>query len=261
MVDETRAPKTRSGVPALPVPKRAVSTRGFVRARAGGALAGATVCVVKPSGDPGTSEQCVDTDTSGRFAFAEGLEDARSLLASALGYQSRLQSLGQDVVLEEDVVIELDPGGEHLSGQVVDASGGPVMGAVVTLRGHSDVVVGAAVAGSDGRFEITESPSAIEVCAHAEAYSRTCKEVAGPSNEHVLVLAPESRIMGQVLTRTSGRAVVGASVIASNRKGLSSPASPKTSASILVHHKSRTALRQIRRYFSSLPQTDGRRAG
>jgi hypothetical protein len=186
---------------------------------------------MKASRKGGISEQCVDTDTSGRFEFTQAFAASSGLLlASALGYRSREQVLQQDAALNENVVIELDPGGENLSGQVVDASGGPVASAMVTLRGNSDAVTGAVLSGSDGRFEITESPGVLEVCAQADAYSRTCREIAGPSDEHILVLTQESRIMGRVLTRPGGEAVAGASVIAWNRNGLHVPARRTSSA-------------------------------
>lgn len=227
---EPSAREARSRAPAQAHSNLAGSTPGVVRARAGEGLEGATVCVAKPAGDPGSFERCVETDEGGRFEFAEGLEPATSVLASAVGYRSRLQQLERDATPNEELLIELDPGGDALSGQVVDASGGAVIGALVTLRGASDAVIGAASSDADGRFEITASMDGVELCARAEAYSRTCRLAADSSEEHVLVLAPESVITGRVLTRASETAVAGASVIASNRNGLHVPPRSTVSA-------------------------------
>jgi hypothetical protein len=179
---------------------------------------------VKASRDVSGPEQCVHADLGGRFAFTDLPGTTNRVVASARGYVSQQRAIERLSTAPESVELVLEPAREHVYGHVVDASGGFVTGAVITLRASADAVVGATLSGSDGAFEIARVPGADDLCAQAEMYSRTCSSVGDPAAEQVLILTQESRIVGRVLTHTAGRAVVGASVVASNRNGLQIPA-------------------------------------
>jgi hypothetical protein len=207
----------------LPIAPAHRSLHGVVRARAGSALQGVTVCFLKASAEVRVSGACVDTDGAGQFGFSELPSEARSVLASRHGYRPHREIL-DPATTSLDLVIELDAGGESVTGRVVDASGGSVLGALVTLRGNGDAAMAVASSALEGRFELASSPGAVEVCAQAEAYSRTCSALGDPSEEHVLVLTPESKIVGRVRSKVDGSGIVGASVVASNRNGLRVPA-------------------------------------
>jgi hypothetical protein len=126
-------------------------------------------------------------------------------------------------VVKARPVIGFDAAQASLAGSVVDASGGPVIDARVTLRGSADVIIAMTSSARDGRFEIATSRDAVEICAQAEAYSRTCSVLGASREEQVLILTPESRIVGRIRRRSDGSAIVGATVVASNRNGLRIP--------------------------------------
>jgi hypothetical protein len=205
-------------------PPRAPSLRGLVRAHTGRALAGAVVCLVDTTDESPDSNGCVNTDPTGRFAFATLPSDAHAVLASLPGYRPERKPLAGK--LDVDLVIELELGEDGLGGHVVDATGGPVKAALVTLRGNAEATLAVTASASDGVFEIARSPGAIEVCAQAEAYSRTCRGLGGAAEDYVLVLAPESRIIGQVRNQADGKSIPHATVTASNHNGLQIP--PRT---------------------------------
>jgi protocatechuate 3,4-dioxygenase beta subunit len=116
-----------------------------------------------------------------------------------------------------------------LRGEVVDARGGAVIGAAVTVRAASGALVATASSDADGKFALNAAPGVLELCAWAEAYSRTCSEVVAPSEGHVLTLAPEAVISGRVLTRGAGTPRAGVLVTATNVDGLRIPARAVTS--------------------------------
>jgi hypothetical protein len=183
----------------------------------------------RPTSDeaPGL-DRCVSADTFGHFVLSNVLASADAILASAAGYRSRVSMLDSVRPANAEIVIELELGGEAVAGYVVDATGGPVAGAQVTLRVSSGAIAGATLSASDGAFAITDSPGIIELCVQAEAYSRACSEARVPSEGNVLVITPESRIVGQVVTRATGRPAAGVSVKALNFNGLHIPARSTT---------------------------------
>jgi hypothetical protein len=222
LIERREAVRGKAKWPVLLAATAARSLHGLVRTRAGRALAGATVCLVNASGEVRISGACIETGPAGEFGFSEPPSDARAVLASLHGYQAHREALGPATPSLE-FVIELDAAEESLAGSVVDASGGFVTGALVTLRGKADAAIAVTSSALDGRFEMAISPGAVEVCAQAEAYSRTCSALGAPSEEHLLILTPESRIVGRVRRRADGSGIAGASVIASNRNGLHIP--------------------------------------
>jgi hypothetical protein len=87
-----------------------------------------------------------------------------------------------------------------VSGRVVDALGGPILGAVVTaFRGRSTLLLSSTVTVSDGRFEMRVAPGPVRIVAQAEAYSTVQQQAAAPASDLTLALAPASRIFGRVL--------------------------------------------------------------
>jgi hypothetical protein len=125
---------------------------------------------------------------------------------------------------------ELEPGELELAGEVVDATGGSVAEASVTITTLSSKLVGTSRSRADGTFVIHVPAGNFQVCARAEAYSEACTEATAPSNGHVLTLVPASTILGKVLERATGRALAGVSVSAANRNGLRVPERASSSA-------------------------------
>lgn len=124
----------------------------------------------------------------------------------------------------------LEHGELEVAGEVVDGTGGPVAGAIVTLATLSSQRSATILSGADGTFAFRVAPGNFMLCARAEAYSEACTEAMAPSNDHLLTLVPASMIVGKVLERRTKRPLAGVTVVASNRNGLRVPARGSVSA-------------------------------
>lgn len=115
-------------------------------------------------------------------------------------------------------------GKAQLSGLVFDASGGPIVGATITVRqlpsglpfltGRGRAPMGpqaSATSDTQGAFKINVPPGLVVIEASAEAYAPVFKQVRAPADGVSLVLLPSSSIVGRV-QRLNGSAVAGAKV-------------------------------------------------
>src|SRR6478752_2975849 len=171
---------------------------GSVRSREDQPVARANVCVFNADDACCSSANCTETNAEGRFSLGELGERAGSslmLLASAPGYLSKLEALSDDASLR----ITLERGGETVSGTVVDASGGPIPGAVVTLQPHGSEAPTMLVSDAHGAFSGQSAVRELDVLARAEAYSSARLAIRAPASGVTLSLAPAAAIAGKVV--------------------------------------------------------------
>ncbi len=112
-----------------------------------------------------------------------------------------------------DVRFELDAGGLPVSGLVSDIGGGPVAGATVHAKASTGLPV-AALTDEDGRYKLQLPPGRHELSVwdldYQEASARI--DVRGQGSGIDFELMPAATLSGQVIARTSGEPVAGASV-------------------------------------------------
>jgi hypothetical protein len=136
------------------------SISGFVRSREGQAIENSRVCAAPVSSEvfwtPNVT--CAATDSKGGYRIGPLVSTAYVVSASAEGFQPASALLGGNILLGQGeaktgVDIVLQAGGAKLSGLVLDATGGPISGAVIRVLRQAlphDTVV--ARSGPDGRF-------------------------------------------------------------------------------------------------------------
>lgn len=111
-----------------------------------------------------------------------------------------------------------------VSGSVVDASGGPVEGALILVRSFaSPGPLASGISDAEGRFRVAAPLGYSEVSAQLEAYSRAALAVQAPAEDVRLVLAPGAVIEGHVVDRTTGKPLPQLTVRAENRNGVRAP--------------------------------------
>lgn len=144
-----------------------------------------------------------------------------ALLASAAGFRAReFLVTGPS---EEHLVLTLDAlHGGVIAGHVLDASGGPIPGALVMARVSAREGGGLAMAQSDaaGAYQLEIAARYADLSARADAYSLATRWVEVPSSGVNLLLAPGASACGHVIERGTGRGVEGTSVHARNTNGL-----------------------------------------
>jgi carboxypeptidase family protein len=204
---------------AVPVYERAPALAGVVRSSTGRPLLGATICVLDAPGASADELRCQPTDHEGRFELSGRDLEGTALLATAPGHISGRQRLepirasGRPASVE----ITLHPGGAEIAGRVVDASGGPVAGAVVTLRPPGALAVTAVVMSeADGRFAAHVPDGTFDVIARAEAYSQAARRARSPARGVTLALAPAAAIVGKVVSGDTDQPVGSVSVRATS---------------------------------------------
>jgi hypothetical protein len=108
--------------------------------------------------------------------------------------------------------IVLAAGGARLAGIVLDATGGPIAGAIV--KGMSPSATSAAIvqSGDDGRFVLRVDPGMTDVTAEAFGYAAATASHVAPSDDLVLTLIPGSSIQGVVVAEGTGAPVDGVDV-------------------------------------------------
>jgi protocatechuate 3,4-dioxygenase beta subunit len=109
----------------------------------------------------------------------------------------------------------LDSGGVEVLGSVLDATGGTVPFAVVTIRSsmapHLTTLV---QSDSNGEFVAPAPEGQVEVIAQAEAYSQATQRVHAPARGVRLMLAPGAEVVGRVLDAETEEPIAGLSVFA-----------------------------------------------
>jgi carboxypeptidase family protein len=99
----------------------------------------------------------------------------------------------------------------EISGAVVDATGGGVVGAVVSAQADSAQLAWTS-SGADGHFTLRLPPGHFEIVARAEAYSEAMSWVRAPARGVRLVLAPSASLAGRVVSRVTGEPIAGVTV-------------------------------------------------
>jgi hypothetical protein len=151
-----------------------------------------------------------------------GVRRLPSALATrpARAAQSARQEAPAMRVISGDVREQGVRGGEKISGHVVDAVGGSVGGAWVSVSGGPEPAY--SVSNADGSFELNLAPGPGRLQVRAEGYSKLERDVWIPSSEVELVLVPASSIRGRVTTET-GEPLAGVVVRAASSDALRAP--------------------------------------
>lgn len=227
-------PQSPRRSPALP--NRVLS--GVVVSGDGSPVQGAEVCAVELVEPCCSSRQCAFSDSGGQFTLHADA-GARLLLASAKEHTPWRGRLGPitGAGSTAPIVITLEAGGAELSGMVLDASGGPVIGALVTVRpaaaaarapvpdeadddGRSDGFDGATLSDSSGAFRLRVPVVPLVLSAQAEAYSHGSSRVSPPFEPVTMVLVAGSEIVGNVRRADTREPVGNATVLAVSKSGL-----------------------------------------
>jgi hypothetical protein len=111
----------------------------------------------------------------------------------------------------------------EISGTVVDATGGAVVGALVVARADS-ARVASAVSGEAGEFALAVPAGEFALSARADAYSDASAWSVAPARGVRLVLAPSASISGKVVARTTGEPIADVTVVAEGPEGGAHPA-------------------------------------
>jgi hypothetical protein len=200
---------------------------GYVLAHDGTPVANATVCDGVMRENCGSSEQCVNTDSAGAFAFPEEEVNATTLVASALGYATtvhRVDAGAERTAGAQEIRLEPDAAVVTVAGAVYDLYGGTIAGAVVSATSDPEAETGTVTLSKwDGSFALTFRRGEARLCARADGYSLVCSAISAPSGSNRLTLMPESTIIGRVVTAETGEGVPDAAVSAANVNGLSVP--------------------------------------
>ena len=212
-------PLQRAAATAAPVvPRPAATARlivGNVRNTNDNAVARATVCAaVEPASL--AAPQCTLSDASGRFSLVAASGDSGVfLVASAAGYVPRRQQLSLPASGgEEPIVITLESGGVEVSGQIIDASGGAVPSATVSLRSQVDDLTLTVFSNTNGEFSASVAEGDLLVLVGADAYSGAARRVHAPARGITFVLAPGASIRGRVVAAHSEEPLAGVTVVA-----------------------------------------------
>jgi hypothetical protein len=167
---------------------------------------------------------CDPPDDRGHYVL-EGLppEDYQ-VSVTADGYRPRIANKGEPVRLrDKDVVLpdtDLDEGGALISGTVVDATGGPVVGATVQASFASDELplgryMGEVTkSGAAGAFTLSVSEGHVLLVARSDGYAAARAGTHAPAAGIRLVLTPSSRISGMVVSQSDRSPVAGLRVVA-----------------------------------------------
>jgi hypothetical protein len=203
--------------------------RGEVRSSVGEPLPRASVCWGASPSACCSVDDCTLTDDRGQYRIDVG-HNGRVLVASAQGYLSETVELSSPVSPSSGV-FRLRSASASVTGSVVDASGGPVMDALVSVRaGPGGAVVATARSGVDGRFSLGVAPGPVEITARAEGYSQApASALLAPAGGVMLYLAPASGISGRVVIEGTEEPVPNVLVSAGNTNGLEATIEPTMS--------------------------------
>ena len=210
-----------TGVPQRPVlvDLPAAGITGTVRGAGGAALGGARVCAWALTPSWLTAEhaapQCSETGPDGFYALT-GLPPRRHAIhASAPRHQPA--RLGADLSLRpgehrDRVDLTLAPGGVRVTGVVQDLSGGVIEGAWVANGDGRGLATASARSDGAGRFTLWVSPGLVHLAGHAEGYADASEHGSAPGDGYILLLTPESVLLGRVVMVGTRAAVAGARV-------------------------------------------------
>lgn len=192
---------------------------GTVRDPGGAALGGARVCAwpLTPLWQISerASPQCSESGPDGFYVLA-GLPPLRHALhASAPRYQPA--RLAYDLSLRPgehrgDVDFTLAPGGVRVTGVTQDLSGGVVEGAWVANGDGRGPATASVRSDGAGRFTLWVSPGLVHLAGQAEGYADASEHGSAPGEGYILLLTPESVLIGDVVMAGTRAALAGARV-------------------------------------------------
>jgi protocatechuate 3,4-dioxygenase beta subunit len=173
------------------------------------------------------------TNSNGLFSASWSGPSSNTLRVFAKGYLMSESPAGMQVragALENRVIV-LEESDREVSGLVVDASGGPVAEACVTVRDPTSNALIARTAADDmGNFSFGAPVGAVTVSAEAEAYSRAVRSLEPPAVTLILALAPASSIVGSVVAAEPGEPLGEGWVTAEGINGLRERATVRAEA-------------------------------
>lgn len=192
---------------------------GIVQSTIGGPLARANVCVVPARDACCASAVCASSDGAGRFSLDAPSVSSIIVIAAAQGHLPLRRPLTR-IPPDAPLVLSLEPGGVQVTGSVADASGGPVVDALVSATRTGEPLVALAATASTGKFVLTVPAGRIELSARADGYSSMIRQVDAPTDDLELILTPSSSVRGSVLVEETEEPVAGIEVTAFNANGL-----------------------------------------
>jgi protocatechuate 3,4-dioxygenase beta subunit len=207
-----------------PVAERSALLFGVVHDEDGAPIAGASVCAscaYPACGEIGPARlHCATADAEGHYAFEElALKLSYRMLASASGHRpgAPLEPALNDPLRLDDraprrVDFVLQRGGAQLAGQVSDAFGGPVAGAIVTASAEHGGYGSSTRTDDDGRFALALEEGTWNVAASAGGYDSISVVMQAPSEHAELVLTMASSLRGRVVSAVDGTGVAGIEV-------------------------------------------------
>lgn len=210
-------PRAPAELPELPV----AGLTGTVRDLEGAPLAGAYVCAwpLTPSWAPTERSPpvCVEAGPDGFYALMGLPPTLQAIHASAPRH--RPARLEPDLSLRPGerragVDLALAPGGVQVTGVVQDLSGGVVEGAWVASGDGRGPGTAATRSDAAGRFVLWVRPGFAMLTGQAEGYADASDHGSAPGQGFVLVLTPESVLIGQVVAADTRAPLVGARVTA-----------------------------------------------
>lgn len=186
-------------------------------------LAGARVCAVRAGSDPTAidAHTCSSSGADGAFRVSGLRAESYRVMASADGFVPAFAAAGGLFLLRlgaehAGVDIYLDHEGVELSGQVLDATGGPVPGAKVRLvHWQTPPLVAFVESDHAGHFAAWTPAGEVTLTASADGYSASPPLLRiAPTRNVELTLVPGASVRGLVVTDQDGRPVAGAEVSA-----------------------------------------------
>ena len=199
------------------------------------AIADARVCAIHvASAITSATGLCADSDADGSYRLA-GVPDGAYLVTAARSrFVTGSAEDGRPVVVHSTartgVDIMLVPGGALVTGQVIDATGGPVPHAIVRgERAESPVVAVDLEADDLGRFVLWFPPGVMTLSAKATGYAPGRWQGPAPTHDVHLVLTPGGNIRGLVVSSVDGQPVSNIEVRAVAARGSQLPPAPSTS--------------------------------
>ena len=193
--------------------------RGRVRS---GALAvpAASLCWVPLPMDNPVFDDCTSSDQTGAFVLEASGDGRGHLTASAAGYLSKRLPLGEPLERSEVLDIELAPGGDWIRGEVVDPTGGNVVGALVTANSGDGSGWATAISDARGSFQLSVPTGPVELRVEADEYCNVVQKGQSPAADVRLVLTPASVIAGRVQSAHDGEGIPNVVVTAYDHHGL-----------------------------------------
>lgn len=125
--------------------------------------------------------------------------------------------------LDAPLTLVVHPDGSVLTGKVVDATGGSIAGALISVRAAGDAaVVGGTMSNREGGFALRLPAGEFDVLAVAEAYAAASVRAQVPSTGLTLVMEPAASIEGRAVSADTDDPIEGAKVVAipTSRMGL-----------------------------------------